>query len=70
MADPASHGSVAPLVSPSGAAAHMTTPSTTPAPVPMASVAGATRGRRAVMAGMAATSPATMSKKTVSANQV
>ncbi len=55
MADPASHGSVASLASPSGTTAHMTTPNTMPAPVPMASVAGATRGRRAVMTRMAAT---------------
>jgi len=33
------------LASPSGTTAHMTTPSTMPAPAPMASVAGATRGR-------------------------
>ena len=55
MADPASHGSVASLASPSGVTAHMTTPSKTPAPVPMASVAGATGDRRAVMTRMAAT---------------
>jgi hypothetical protein len=47
----------------------MTAPSAMPAPVPMASVAGATRARRAVTPRMAATYPAMTTRKTISTNQ-
>ena len=60
---------MASLVSPSGATAYMTTPSAMPAPVPAASVAGATRDRGAVIARMAATYPAMTTRKTIWANQ-
>jgi hypothetical protein len=55
LAAPGSHGLAAWLVGPSSATAYMTAPSTTPAAVPTASVAGATRDRRAVTARMVAT---------------
>ena len=53
--DPGSHGLVAYCVSPSGATEYMTRPNTMPAPVPMASVAGATDDRREVSQRMTIT---------------
>ena len=59
---PCSHGAVTYLSNPSGSTANMAPPSTKPAPAPMASVAGATRVRRAVSARMAAKPQAVMIK--------
>src|SRR5580704_18295201 len=55
ISDPGSHGLVAALLSPSGATAYVTRPRAMPAPVPTASVAGATRDRREVIQRMGAT---------------